>query len=321
MKRGKRYQKKNRRWLKVSLLLLLIMTVVGCVYSYAVYNGAKNTVDKKMHQEVNSINHEVTKKKLKENDPLNILLLGVDKRAGDRGRSDALMVLSIDPNNNRSQLISIPRDTRTKMVGDDPQAGRMDKINHAYAFGGTEMSIQTVENLLNVEMDYYVRMNMEGLSEMVNAVGGITVNNELQWKDTGYYKKGYQYSKGNIKLNGPQTMGFVRMRYQDPNGDFGRNERQRKVIQAIIDKGATIGSVNKIGNVMDVLGNNVKTNMNFSTMKNILLNYRSAADSMVTYQMTGTGTKIDGIYYLQMSDKEIRNVHDIIEEYSSKRPS
>lgn len=308
---------KKGKWWKIPLLLLAFLLIGGGVYAYTIYSGAKNTVDKKMQEQVTAIDTEVTTKKMKEKEPLNILLMGVDERSGDRGRSDALMVLSVDPENNRSQLISIPRDTRTEMIGDDPQAGNMDKINHAYAFGGTDMAVNTVENFLDFELDYYVKMNMEGLSEMVDAVGGITVDNELSWTDTGYYEKGYEYEKGNIEMSGEKTMGYVRMRYQDPNGDFGRNERQRKVIQGIIDKGASVGSVNKIGDIMDVLGDNVTTNMDFSTMQNMLMNYRSARENMTTYQMTGSGTKIDGIYYLQVPDEEVENVQEMVKEYSS----
>jgi len=317
MSRSSRLKMKKGKWWKIPLLLLAFLLIGGGVYAYTIYSGAKNTVDKKMQEQVTAIDTEVTTKKIKEKEPLNILLMGVDERSGDRGRSDALMVLSVDPENNRSQLISIPRDTRTEMVGDDPQAGNMDKINHAYAFGGTDMAVNTVENFLDFELDYYVKMNMEGLSEMVDAVGGITVDNELSWTDTGYYEKGYEYEKGNIEMNGEKTMGYVRMRYQDPNGDFGRNERQRKVIQGIIDKGASVGSVNKIGDIMDVLGDNVTTNMDFSTMQNMLMNYRSARENMTTYQMTGSGTKIEGIYYLQVPDKEVENVQEMIKEYSS----
>ncbi|MGR9048644.1 LCP family glycopolymer transferase [Halobacillus faecis] len=305
------------KWWKIPALVLFLIVVAGGGYLFSVYSSAKNTVNDKMHEEVKAIDHNLTKKKIEKKEPLHILLLGVDEREGDRGRSDALMVLSVDPNNNRSQLISIPRDTRTKLVGDAEQSGKMDKINHAYAFGGTEMSIQTLENLLDFELDYYVRMNMEGLSEMVDAIGGITVNNELAWTDTGYYKKGYEYNKGEIKLDGPKTMGFVRMRYQDPNGDFGRNERQRKVIEGVINKGASVGSVNKIDSIMDVLGNNVKTNIDFAVMRDLLVNYRSASDNLTTYQMTGTGQKIDGIYYLQVNEQEVKEIHDMIQEYNS----
>lgn len=239
----------QKKWWKIPLFILVFLVMAGGGYLFSVYSSAKNTVNDKMHEEVKAIDHNLTKKKMEKKNPLHILMLGVDEREGDRGRSDALMVLSVDPNKNRSQLISIPRDTRTKLVGDTKQAGKMDKINHAYAFGGTAMSIQTVENLLDFELDYYVRMNMEGLSEMVDAIGGITVDNDLAWTDKGYYKKGYEYKKGKIELDGPKTMGFVRMRYQDPNGDFGRNERQRKVIDGIIQKGASIGSVNRIGKI------------------------------------------------------------------------
>ncbi|WP_163527342.1 LCP family protein [Halobacillus ihumii] len=319
MKRSDIHRKKRKRgkWWKIPLLLIALLIVGGGGYLYTIYAGAKSTVDDEMHQKVASIDHEAAKKKISNQEPLNILLMGVDERKGDRGRSDALMVLSLDPANDRSQLISIPRDTRTKLVGDDPMAGTMDKINHAYAFGGTSMTISTVENFLDIELDYYVQMNMQGLSEMVDAVGGITVNNQLDWYDTGYYKKGYHYEKGKITMNGAQTMGYVRMRYQDPRGDAGRNERQRQVIQAIIDKGASISSVSRIGDIMDVLGSNVTTNMNFSTMKNIMLNYRSAKENMNTYQMKGNGTRINGTYYLQVPDKEVQKVHNMIKEYSS----
>ncbi|MBA2175386.1 LCP family protein [Halobacillus locisalis] len=310
------YLKEKSRFWKIPLIVCSLLLVVGGVYAYSVYSDARSIVDEDMNQEVASIDHEVTKKKIERKEPLNILLMGVDERDDDQGRSDALMVLSVDPNQARSQLISIPRDTRTELVGDAPEAGRQDKINHAYAFGGTDMAINTVESLLDFELDYYVKMNMEGLSGMVDAVGGITVNNELDWYDTGHYEKGFHYAEGELEMNGPQTMGFVRMRYQDPDGDFGRNERQRKVIQAVINKGASIKSVHKIGDMMDVLGTNVTTNMNFSTMQDLIINYRSARENMTTYQMSGTGTEIDGIYYLQVSDQEIREVSKMIEDYS-----
>ncbi|WP_028783997.1 LCP family protein [Thalassobacillus devorans] len=304
---------KSKRWLKIISLVVLFVILGGGGYAYSIYNNAKQTVDKKMNTPVASIDYDIGKKKVKENKPVNVLLMGVDERNNDRGRSDALMVMTLDPKKNRMQLISIPRDTRTTIVGD----GRQDKINHAYAFGGTDMAINTVESFLEIELDYYVSMNMEGLTEMVDAVGGITVNNKLDWKDRGYYKKGYHYAKGEIELNGPKTMGYVRMRYQDPNGDFGRNQRQRQVIEGIIEKGASVASVNKIDNMIGVLGDNMKTNMKFSDMKNLLTNYSSTRKNMVTYQMTGQGIKINGIYYLQVPEKEVQKVHSMIEEYNS----
>ena len=128
-----------------------------------------------MYSEFPSIDTNVVKDKVNELEPLNILLLGVDARPGNSGRADALMVLSLNPNENRLQLISIPRDSRTLIIGKGYEA----KINHAYAYCGTEMSISTVETFLDINLDYYVEMNMEGLAEMADSVGGIKVTNKL----------------------------------------------------------------------------------------------------------------------------------------------
>ncbi|MCA0984733.1 LCP family protein [Halobacillus yeomjeoni] len=306
-------KKKKSWWWKLPLLLVALVVGAGAVYTYTIYSGAKETVDARMHKEVASIDHVVTKKKLKNKEPLNILLLGVDERQNDRGRSDALMVLSLDPDNDRSQLVSIPRDTRTEMVGDSSQAGKLDKINHAYAFGGADMAISTVENFLDIELDYYVKVNMEGLADLVDAVGGITIDNPISWTEG----NGETFAKGSLTMDGDKALRYVRMRYQDPKGDLGRNERQRLVIKGVIDSGAQVGAVNKIGDVMDALGHNVTTNMDFGTMKDLVLNYRTAQKNMTTYQMTGSGTKIGGIYYLQVSDSEIHNVQQMIKEYNS----
>lgn len=309
-RRSDRRLKKRKKhvWLKTSLIIILVLILGVGAFAYSVYSDAKQTVNQKIHENVTSINTKVGKKKISNEKPLNILLLGVDKRPGDVGRSDALMVLSLDPKDNEMKIISIPRDTRTLIVG----KGYKDKINHAYAFGGVDMSVATVEHLLNIELDYYVEMNMEGLSEMVDAVGGITVDNPIDWYDEGYYKKGYHYEKGKIHLNGPKALGYVRMRHLDPNGGFGRTKRQRQVIQAIIDKGASIASVTKIDDIMDVLGENMKTNMDFEDMKNLLFNYKDVRQNVVSYMLSGNGTKINGVYYLIIPDEEIAKVHDMI---------
>ncbi|WP_430790484.1 LCP family protein [Virgibacillus flavescens] len=312
-KRSEIKKKPKRLWLKISLAVIAVVVLGVGTYVFTIYNDAKQTVNNKIHKNVETIDTKVTKKKVSEEKPLNILLLGVDQRPGDSGRSDALMVLSLDPKNDEMQLVSIPRDTRTQIVG----KGYKDKINHAYAFGGVDMSIATVENLLEVELDYYVEMNMEGLTELVGAVNGITVNNTLDWYDEGIYKKGYHYEKGEIALNGPKTMGYVRMRHEDPDGDFGRTKRQRKVIQAVIDKGASVASVNKMDNIIDVLGNNMATNMDFADMKDLLFNYKDVRQDVTSYMMQGDGTMIDGVYYMLVSDQEVEKVHGMLAEAKS----
>lgn len=293
----KKPKKKMKLWLKIVLSMLVIFVVGAGAYAYSVYHSLTSAVET-MHD---PIDREVSEKRTEEvtlehKDPFSILLLGVDERQGDRGRSDTIIVLSVNPNLNSIKMLSIPRDTRTEIVGH----GTTDKINHAYAFGEEEMSIATVENFLDIPIDYVVKINMEGFQDIVNAVGGIRINNTLN-----FTQDGYDFKEGLIDLDGKKALSFVRMRYDDPNGDFGRQQRQRQVIQGVIDKGASFSSLTRFDNIFAALGDNVRTNMTFDEMVDIQANYKAAGQSIEQLQLTGTGTKIDGIYYL-LADEAVK---------------
>ncbi|WP_322398685.1 LCP family glycopolymer transferase, partial [Clostridium perfringens] len=107
----------------------------------------------------------------------------------------------------------------------------MDKINHAYAFGGVEMSGSSVENFLQYPIDYYIKVDMEGFSSIVDSLGGVTVNNNM-----GFAYAGYDFDEGKLNLNGDEALAFSRMRFEDPKGDLGRNTRQREVLKGILNK-------------------------------------------------------------------------------------
>src|SRR5690606_4169754 len=170
-RRSKVKQKKKRyRWIKITGTLFLLLLLGVGIYVYNIYSNAKEAVNNRMNSNISSIDSEETKKKLAANEKINILLLGIDRRENDKGRSDAMIVLTLDPKNDKMQLISIPRDTHTYIVGKNIE----DKINHAYAFGGSDMSVATVENMLDIDIDGFVEINMEGLSDLVDSVGGIT---------------------------------------------------------------------------------------------------------------------------------------------------
>ncbi|MEM5591342.1 LCP family protein [Niallia circulans] len=129
--------------------------------------------------------------------------MGVDERKGDVGRSDTLIVMTLNPQKDKMQMVSIPRDTKTEIIGD----GRVTKINAAYAYGGVKMAKDTVENFTGVKMDYYIQVNMEALSDLVDALGGITVQNDLDWIDEGYYKKAI-IIKGNFNIRWSSNIGI-----------------------------------------------------------------------------------------------------------------
>ena len=300
--RSERKQKKGKRWLKITGIVLLLLFVGAGAYAYSIYHSLTNAVDT-MHQPIERDKSEKRKEEitLTKQDPFSVLVLGVDEREGDSGRSDTMIVLTVNPNQNSIKMLSIPRDTRTEIVG----RGTVDKINHAYAFGREEMSIATVEHLLDIPIDYYVKVNMEGFQDIVDAVGGIQVQNNLEFTNGGHH-----YAKGPINLNGEEALSFVRMRYDDPNGDFGRQERQRQVIQGIINKGASFSSLTRFGGIFSALGDNVRTDVTFNEMLEIQKNYRNSFGSIEQLQLKGNGTKINGIYYLEVPKENIQTTQN-----------
>ncbi len=294
-------RKKKRTWLRVTgiVVLLLIIGIGGYVYS--VYRSLTNAVDT-MHQPLDRKSEKRAEDVSLENkQPFSVLLLGVDQRKGDKGRSDTMIVLTVNPKLNSVKMLSIPRDTRTEIVG----KGTVDKINHAYAFGNEEMSMNTVEHFLDIPIDYFIKVNMEGFRDIVDAVGGITVNNDLDFSQGGYH-----FPKGQVTLDGKKALAYTRMRYDDPRGDFGRQLRQREIIQGVMREGASLSSLTKYQGIFSALGNNVRTNLTFDQMMDIQKNYRSAAGNIEQMTIKGDGSKINGIYYYIVPDKEKQRLHN-----------
>ncbi|WP_337133507.1 LytR family transcriptional regulator [Priestia megaterium] len=293
-RRRKRRKPKKKRTLKITMAIILVLILGIGAYAYSIWHS----VEKTFTQTHEPLNRDVSEKRsekvsFSKRDPISILLLGVDQRAGDRGRSDSLILMTVNPKDQSMKMVSIPRDTRTEIVG----KGTTDKINHAYAFGGVDMAVNTVEKFLDVPVDYYVQVNMESFKDIVDAVGGVTVNNDLNFD-----YDGYSFKKGNLTLDGKEALAYSRMRKQDPRGDFGRQMRQRQIIEGVIEEGASVQSLANYGTILDTIGTNVRTNLTFDDMKQIQSNYKDARRNVEQLQVDGKGEKIDGIYYYAVSD-------------------
>jgi polyisoprenyl-teichoic acid--peptidoglycan teichoic acid transferase len=296
--------------MKKFLLVLGIIVGLGVVgvggYAYYLYDTAKDAVND-MHEKVETDKPKpVVTGKEDELKPISIMLLGVDEREGDSGRSDTIIIVTVDPKEDKMLMFSIPRDTRTEIVG----KGTDDKINHAYAFGGTQMAMDTVEDFLDTPIDYYVKVNMESFKDIVDAVGGVEVNNSRAFTDGGF-----TFPAGRQELNGDEALAYSRMRYKDPKGDLGRNDRQRQVITSIIDKGARVSSITKFDNILDILSENVKTNMTFQEMKDIQKNYKGARHNMQSTEIKSSGKMIEGTYYGIVDDTERERIQNLLNEY------
>ena len=244
---------------------------------------------------------EFTKK-----DPISILMVGIDERDGDHGRTDSMLVLTVNPETKSTKILSIPRDTRTKLIDpENPKKSSKDKINHAYAFGGIEMSIATVENFLNIPIDYYVEINMEGFKDIVDAVNGINVDNQYEFElDGSNFRKRPQH------LNGTETLAYARMRKQDPRGDIGRGERQREVISKIIDKGKSLSTLTNYDDILDALEDNIKTNLTLSEIIGMQSSYKPAAETIDKLEIEGPGGIVGDVWYYMVEDETRQSLSD-----------
>lgn len=300
---------KKRRWPRV---LLVIFLIIGGIFAYA-YSQLRKTTDSihsDISQDEDRIEHpsrQNSNLKLDGDDPFSILLLGIDTGdmgRVDRGRSDTIMVLTVNPEANKTTLLSIPRDTRTEIVG----RGNQDKINHAYAFGGPVMAINSVQNLLDIPIDHYVSVNMKGIQQIVDAVGGVTITPNISFSQSGYsFVKGQQ-----VTMNGEQALAYSRMRYEDPQGDYGRQSRQREVVLATLSKAASFNTILNYQSVLKTMEDNVMTSLTFDDMMSMFMNYRPALTNIEQIQMSGYGTRIDGIYYEIIAEEEIANISETL---------
>ncbi|QIL46962.1 transcriptional regulator [Vagococcus coleopterorum] len=237
-----------------------------------------------------------------------MLLLGID--TGDlgrveQGRSDTMIVATVNPKEDKTTLTSIPRDTYTEIMGYN--GNQKDKINHAYAYGGAGMSMDTVENLLNVPIDFYVSINMEGLKELVDAVGGVTLNNTLEFTQDGHY-----FPVGQITLGGEEALAYSRMRHEDPNGDYGRQERQRLVITSIVKSAMNVSTITNYKDILDSLSANMKTDLSWDQLLKIQKNYSSSLGNTIQDNLKGEGQMLNGVSYQVVSDEEVQRVSTAI---------
>lgn len=297
-------------------IFLIIFGIVAVLVIGVVGIGAKLYMDlsgsiQKTYESVERSQDEKKRENpvdLKKQESFSVLLMGIDTGdlgRVDQGRSDTMMVATVSPEDQQTTIVSIARDTYVDIVGH----GTKDKINHAYAFGGPAMSMDTVQKYLDIPVDHYISINMAGLKELVDAVGGIEVNNDLTFS-----QDNYDFTIGKITLDGDQALAYSRMRHEDPNGDYGRQERQRKIVEGIAKKVLSFDGVSKYQDILSAVESNMKTDMSFDNMWTIALDYRDAFKTIKQDQLKGEGFMQDGISYQRVSEEELNRVQIELKE-------
>lgn len=299
-------QKSKRMWVKVVLFTLLGLLVAGGGFAAYMINEVRHVADEVQveldrgdHSDFRQVSVEASV------EPVSILVLGLDTRDGDlSGRTDAMVMLTLNPNDHTIKMLNIPRDS----LVDIPGRAEGDKINHAHAFGGIDLTIDTVENFLDIPVDYFVSLNFDAFMEVIDELGGITVDAPMEVRDTDNATYGtIVIPEGEQVINGEEALAYVRMRKHDPAGDLGRGERQKEVIESVLRELASYSTITNFRPLLNSVERNVNTNLEFGTAIS-MHDYLSELNNIASLSFEGYDRTVNGIYYYEVSEE---SRHDI----------
>ena len=237
-------------------------------------------------------------------DKVNIMVLGVDRRNEDIGRSDTLFIVTADPDTKQLSMLSVPRDTRVLIPGYG-----YDKINHAYSLGGHKLTEKSVERLLNMPIDHYVLIDFKAFYKIIDALGGVDIYVDKRmyyedpWDDNGGLVIDIQ--PGLQHMNGETAIQYVR--YRDSEGDIGRVARQQKFLKAVMDRVASPSILTRIPTIIYEISSAVETDLSMGQMFSLAAMFKEAKDNgMRAYMVPGTPTDIDKVNYWVPDIEQLR---------------
>ena len=313
MERKTRVQRKKRRWVRITGLVLLFTVLLICsgagylyVKANQVATESYSELDRGEKSELRTEPVNVGK------DNFSVLIMGDDARPGEEhARSDAMLVATFNREKKSIILTSIPRDSYVEIVG----KGKSDKITHANAFGGVDMAVDTVENLLQIPIDHYAIAKFDGLKDIVDSLGGIDVDVAFTFDFTEKGKT-LHFTEGPSHLNGEEALAYSRER-KNPKagGDFGRGQRQQQVIEAIINDAASISSIQNYDKLFESLGGNLRTDLSFANILS-LHGYATSLEKVETVQLSGEPFRgSDGISYVRVDEDSLQTIRAMLKEH------
>lgn len=320
-----RVRRRRRRNLTRVYILAVILVVMVTGVVAANWFGS---------QEVEE-NIEVQSGIQKSENYLHIMVMGVDRRNDDAGRSDTLMAVTVNKDAGTAQILSLPRDTRVQIEGNG-----YDKINHAYAYGGHELTKKTVEKLLGVPMDYYVLVDIQAFERIIDALDGVDINVEKRmyyedpWDDDGGLV--IDLYPGMQHMDGKKAIQYVRFR--DGEGDIGRIARQQHFMQAVMEKLLSPAVLPKLPKMMEEIRSAVETDMPLTEMVSLAQLLPSIREHGMTSEMVpGSPAYLEDISYwlpdimqlrkmvasqmgMELENSGMESAQALVKEYESSLP-
>ncbi|AOZ92879.1 LCP family protein [Paenibacillus crassostreae] len=247
--------------------------------------------------------------------PFSILLLGTDQREDEPARSDTMIYAVMRPKESKVLLVSIPRDTYTEIVG----KGKKDKINHAFAFGGEQMAVDTMEKLLDHSLDYYATINFVGLKDAVDAIGGIELPIQKDIVNKGADHEKFTVKANQLTYNGTDALNYVRYR---EDSDFNRTKRQQVFLDQVAKKMMNVNQVSNIPQLLDIMGTNFQTNMQPKFILDLAKQILTGSEVQITsYTVMGENIRLDGISYEEADEEDLQFAQDLIDNWMNSTTS
>jgi LCP family protein required for cell wall assembly len=312
-KRGKKRRKRILLWFLMPILLLIIGATA---YGGFLYNKAESVMNKSYQPIERETKQANTNVELKNT---SILFIGVDdsekRKSSGNSRSDALMLATFNKEEKSIKLLSIPRDSYVHI----PEKDIYTKINHAHAYGGVKLTLETVEELLDVPVDYYVKMNFNAFIDVIDALDGVKVDVPFTFseQDSEDHAKAITLEKGLQELNGEEALAFARTRKID--NDIQRGLRQQQIFKAIIAKGSSVKSITNYTDVMEAVGKNMSTDLTFDQMKSFISYIQAGSGIDVeSLSLKGADSYIDSVYYYQLDEAALEETKSTLKAHLNR---
>lgn len=313
---------------KKKKIIITLLVIVGLAFTAIVgyaaylYNEASNLVSD-AHEDIGRENEKSTLR-TEDVDPIDdhvsILFIGVDSGEeieNNKSRSDALLLATFNKDLNTVKLLSIPRDSYVYI----PEVGYSTKINHAHAFGGARATVETVEEFLNVPVDYYVRVNFNAFVDLVEAIDGIWYNvpYEISEPNSGNKRDSIHLYPGYQHLNGEETLALARTRKHD--SDLQRGRRQQEILMTIADEVLSTSSLLKLDDVMTAVGKNMSTNLKMPEIRGFFSYALDGDIEIDTLNLDGIGDYMDdGVWYFQVDEESRQEIQETLRRHLDLEP-
>ena len=258
-----------------------------------------------------------SKKQVAEDKAFNVYISGIDTYGSlsTVSRSDVNMILSVNPTKKKILITTIPRDTYLAIGGDKD---KFDKLTHAGLFG-IDTSIKSLESLLDIKIDYYGKVNFTSLTELINALGGITVDNPVAFESS---SGKYSFPQGNIDMDGDKALAFSRERYHLEEGDFDRGKNHTRVLTGIINKMLSYDMLMNFNQISNIVLESVNTDISYDKMIELVNKQLSDGGDwdIETQALKGWGESglssylmpDFNLYMMRVDEDSVKEVHDKI---------